>query len=249
MQMLYGYDVAADLAPAHGRTTRSCTRSAAPARCVTDPRQIGPALDRAFAADVPTSSTSSPTSTRSTRARPSGSDGGVGSRPSTALRRGDPARGARRGRRDHRRRLRAVHPGPRRPVRRPAADTAARDRDAELWVAVDEQGDLLGSVTRLPAGLPVARGGRPRTRASSGCCPWPRTPSGLGRRRGAGAPLPRPLRGPRGSGRSCSRACPRWPRRTGSTTGWASSAPPERDWEPVPGVRLIGFRRDLEDGT
>jgi acetolactate synthase-1/2/3 large subunit len=52
MQMLYGYDVAADLAP---RTAYDSVVSAlgGAGETVTDPRQIGPALDRAFAAGAP----------------------------------------------------------------------------------------------------------------------------------------------------------------------------------------------------
>lgn len=52
MQMLYGYDVAADLAP---RTAYDQVVSAlgGAGETVTDPRQIGPAIDRAFAANAP----------------------------------------------------------------------------------------------------------------------------------------------------------------------------------------------------
>ena len=52
MQMLYGYDVIADLAP---RTPYDEVVKAlgGAGETVTDPRQIGPALDRAFAASVP----------------------------------------------------------------------------------------------------------------------------------------------------------------------------------------------------
>ncbi|WP_231123890.1 thiamine pyrophosphate-dependent enzyme [Nocardioides sambongensis] len=52
MQMLYGYDVAADLAP---RTAYDQVVSAlgGAGETITDPRQIGPALDRAFAANTP----------------------------------------------------------------------------------------------------------------------------------------------------------------------------------------------------
>jgi len=52
MQMLYGYDVAADLAP---RTAYDdvVTALGGAGETVTDPREIGPALDRAFASGVP----------------------------------------------------------------------------------------------------------------------------------------------------------------------------------------------------
>ncbi|TYL45929.1 acetolactate synthase [Nocardioides sp. BGMRC 2183] len=52
MQMLYGYDVAADLAP---RTAYDQVVSAlgGAGETVTDPRQIGAAMDRAFAAQAP----------------------------------------------------------------------------------------------------------------------------------------------------------------------------------------------------
>ena len=52
MQMLYGYDVAADLAQ---RTAYDQVVSAlgGAGETVTDPRQIGPAIDRAFAANAP----------------------------------------------------------------------------------------------------------------------------------------------------------------------------------------------------
>ncbi|AIY17033.1 acetolactate synthase [Pimelobacter simplex] len=52
MQMLYGYDVAADLAPrtAYDEVVRALGGAG---ETVTDPRHIGPALDRAFAANAP----------------------------------------------------------------------------------------------------------------------------------------------------------------------------------------------------
>ena len=52
MQMLYGYDVAADLAP-QTRYDEVVKALGGAGEMVTDPREIGPALDRAFAADVP----------------------------------------------------------------------------------------------------------------------------------------------------------------------------------------------------
>ena len=52
MQMLYGYDVAADLAPRTGYDSVVKALGGA-GEAVTDPAQIGPALDRAFASGVP----------------------------------------------------------------------------------------------------------------------------------------------------------------------------------------------------
>ncbi len=52
MQMLYGYDVAADLNP-QTRYDDVVTALGGAGETVTDPRRIGEALDRAFAADVP----------------------------------------------------------------------------------------------------------------------------------------------------------------------------------------------------
>ena len=52
MQMLYGYDVVADLAPrtAYDEVVKALGGAG---ETVTDPRQIGPALDRAYASGVP----------------------------------------------------------------------------------------------------------------------------------------------------------------------------------------------------
>jgi acetolactate synthase-1/2/3 large subunit len=52
MQMIYGYDVAADLAP-QTRYDEVVTALGGAGERVTDPKQIGPALDRAFASGVP----------------------------------------------------------------------------------------------------------------------------------------------------------------------------------------------------
>jgi len=52
MQMLYGYDVAADLAP-RTRYDQVVTALGGGGETVTDPTQIGPALDRAFASGKP----------------------------------------------------------------------------------------------------------------------------------------------------------------------------------------------------
>ena len=52
MQMLYGYDVIADLAP-RTRYDQVVTALGGGGELVTDPREIGPALDRAFASGLP----------------------------------------------------------------------------------------------------------------------------------------------------------------------------------------------------
>jgi acetolactate synthase-1/2/3 large subunit len=52
MQMIYGYDVAADLAQ-QTRYDEVVTALGGAGETVVDPRQIGPALDRAFAAEAP----------------------------------------------------------------------------------------------------------------------------------------------------------------------------------------------------
>ncbi len=52
MQMLYGYDVVADLAP-QSRYDEVVTALGGGGEKVTDPRQIGPAIDRAFASGLP----------------------------------------------------------------------------------------------------------------------------------------------------------------------------------------------------
>jgi acetolactate synthase-1/2/3 large subunit len=52
MQFLYGYDVAADLAP-KTRYDQVVTALGGGGEMVTDPKEIGPALDRAFASGVP----------------------------------------------------------------------------------------------------------------------------------------------------------------------------------------------------
>lgn len=52
MQWLYGYDVAADLAP-QTRYDQVVTALGGGGELVTDPQQIGPAIDRAFASGIP----------------------------------------------------------------------------------------------------------------------------------------------------------------------------------------------------
>ena len=82
MQMLYGYDVVADLSPAT-RYDGVVRALGGGGETVTDPKEIGPALDRAYAAGVPYLVNVVTDVTRPTRAARSGSEAG----------RGDPARG------------------------------------------------------------------------------------------------------------------------------------------------------------
>ena len=139
--------------------------------------------------------------------------------------------------------------GPADPYVARLADTASRDRDAEVWVALDGAGgaggSLLGSVTLCPPGSPwreLSTDGEGEFRMLSVA------PTARGR--GVGAAL---------VGMCLERA-----RRDGERAVVISSLRemaaahrlyarlgfvrvPGRDWEPLPGVRLLGFRLDLED--
>lgn len=120
-------------------------------------------------------------------------------------------------------------------------DAGARAREAELWVATDED-RVLGAVTSCPEGSPwreVARPGEGEFRMLAV------HPDGQGR--GAGEALVRHV-------------LDRWTA-AGIPTVVLSSLPgmaaahrlytrlgfvrtPERDWDPVPDVHLVTFRRD-----
>jgi ribosomal protein S18 acetylase RimI-like enzyme len=139
--------------------------------------------------------------------------------------------------------------GPEDPYVARLADTAARDRDAEVWVAVDEAAEgpvaLLGSVTICPPRSPwreLSREGEGEFRMLS----------------------VHPAAQGRGIGAALVRLCLARARRDGERAVVISSLremaaahrlyarlgfvrTPERDWEPLPGVQLLGFRLDLED--
>jgi ribosomal protein S18 acetylase RimI-like enzyme len=124
-------------------------------------------------------------------------------------------------------------------------DAATRDREAELWVATDDDGTLLGCVTLCPPGSPwrelsADHEGEFRMLAVA--------PEAQGR----------------GVGEALARLCLDRFRAEGCTAVLLSSLPemaaahrlydrlgfvrlPERDWEPVPGISLIAFRLDLTD--
>ena len=106
-------------------------------------------------------------------------------------------------------------------------DAATRDREAELWVAVVDDGERARHRDALPARARRGASSRSRARASSGCSRSPRPPSGAG----VGEALVRHCRRPV----PASRAPPRWcsrsltahgAPRTGSTSGSASPAAP-----------------------
>lgn len=122
-------------------------------------------------------------------------------------------------------------------------DAAGRDAGAELWVAVDETGTLLGTVTWCPAGsrfreLAAAGEGEFRTLA-----------------------VAQPARG-RGVAEALVRHCLALAEAAGnsgviiSTSEWMHAAhrlyrrlgfvpDPQRDWSPRPEIRLLAFVRPL----
>ena len=120
------------------------------------------------------------------------------------------------------------------------ADATARDRDAELWVAVDPSGAVLGSVTFAAPGTPYseiadADEGEFRMLAVARAA----------RGRGVGEALVRHcldrarelgLAGMSMSTQPSMASAHRVYERLGFTRA------PERDWQPVPGVDLIAYR-------
>ena len=173
MQMLYGYDVVADLGQ---RTPYDDVVKAlgGAGETVTDPKQIGPGARPGL---------------RLRRALPRQRDhrrrGGL---PAQHLRHLSRPSWWRCASRDPRstsavgeltvRAYAAYTRGPGDPYVARLRDAASRAEGAELWVAVD--GDrLLGSVTYCPPGSPYREVAVP-TRASSGCSPSTRTPAATG---------------------------------------------------------------------
>jgi ribosomal protein S18 acetylase RimI-like enzyme len=124
-------------------------------------------------------------------------------------------------------------------------DAARRQREAELWVAEDDDGTLLGAVTYCPPGSPW----RELAGADEGEF-----------RMLAVAPEARG----RGVGEALARHALDRARRAGHRRVVISSQPdmraahriyarlgftrvPELDWSPLPGVELHGYAVDLED--
>lgn len=124
-------------------------------------------------------------------------------------------------------------------------DIASRADQAEVWAAV-EHGRVLGTVTWCPEGSPWREIGRP----------------GEGEFRMLAV---EPGEQGRGVGAALVRACIERARADGqhsvvlSSAGWMTAAhhlyeklgfvrTPDLDWSPTPGVTLMTFRLDLDDG-
>jgi ribosomal protein S18 acetylase RimI-like enzyme len=123
-------------------------------------------------------------------------------------------------------------------------DAARRDREAELWVAVDDDGTVLGSVTSCPEGSPwreLSQPGEGEFRMLAV------DPTAQGR--GVGKALVRHVvDGFRAQGARavviCSMNTMEPAHRVYLRLGFARD--PALDWSPVPGVDLVAFRLDLE---
>jgi ribosomal protein S18 acetylase RimI-like enzyme len=124
-------------------------------------------------------------------------------------------------------------------------DSGPRDRDAELWVAVDDDGTVLGSVTSCPEGSPwreLAGPGEGEFRALAV------DPAAQGR--GVGAALVGHVvdRFRSAGARAvvlCSMSTMTSAHRIYERLGFLRA--PDLDWSPMPGVDLIAYRLDLEE--
>jgi ribosomal protein S18 acetylase RimI-like enzyme len=132
--------------------------------------------------------------------------------------------------------------GPEEGYRDELADAAGRYHEAELWVAVDG-GDVLGTVAYCPPGSPWRELARHDEGEFRMLAVHPRA------------------RG-RGVGQALADLCERRAREHGATAMVLSSLPsmasahriygrlgytrdPDRDWDPVPGVHLVAFVKEL----
>lgn len=127
------------------------------------------------------------------------------------------------------------------------ADTESRHRMAEVLVAVDGAGEVLGTVTVVPPGTPFAEISRPDELEFRMLAVAPPA-----RRRGVGELLVRAVLD-RARDRGVCRVvlC--------SSVGMASAHRlyerlgflrlPERDWRPVATVHLVAYARDLDIST
>jgi ribosomal protein S18 acetylase RimI-like enzyme len=124
-------------------------------------------------------------------------------------------------------------------------DSAGRDREAELWVAVDDDGTVLGSVTSCPEGSPWRELARPGEGEFRMLAVDP-----VAQGRGVGRALvAQVIDGFRAAGtRSivlCSMTTMTAAHRLYESLGFRRD--PGLDWSPVPGLVLVAFRLDLEE--
>ena len=123
-------------------------------------------------------------------------------------------------------------------------DAATRDREAELWLAEDEEtGEVLGTVTLCPVGSPWREIGTDDEAEFRMLGVSPRA-----QRRGVGSALmDLVVRRAREDGRSAivlsSLDTMTAAHRIYERQGFARV--PDRDWSPAPGVDLIAFRTEL----
>ena len=124
-------------------------------------------------------------------------------------------------------------------------DAAARDREAELWVAVDDEGALLGSVTVCPEGSPwreLAQPGEGEIRMLAV------SPGAQGR--GVGHALASHAVDEFRAGGAHGVVLCTMTRMTGAHRIYERlgfTRDPDLDWSPAPGVDLLGFRLDLRE--
>jgi len=129
--------------------------------------------------------------------------------------------------------------------RKRLADVSSRANDAELWVATDADGEILGSVTRCPVGSPwreIARAGEGEFRMLSV------TPAAQGA--GVGAALVRHMIDrcrAEGDRALVLSSTPQMTRAHAIYRRFGFARLPERDWEPEPDVQLWAFTLPFTD--
>ena len=132
--------------------------------------------------------------------------------------------------------------GSRDPYRERLRDAAGRDRDSELWVAVDDD-EVLGSVSYCPPGSPwreIAGDHEGEFRMLAVA------PAAQGR--GVGAALARLCEERAAAHGATSMVLSSLPEMAAAHTVYARLGYhrlPERDWDPAPGVHLIAFGKPL----
>ncbi|WP_121258108.1 GNAT family N-acetyltransferase [Nocardioides ferulae] len=122
-------------------------------------------------------------------------------------------------------------------------DTATRDREAEVWVAVADDGALLGTVTICPSGSPLREIGRDGESEFRMLAVAPDA-----QRHGVGEALVRFVvdRGRAAGHRAvvlCSLDRQHGAHRLYERLGFRRL--PDRDWSPRPGISLLAFRLEL----